>query len=372
MLHRKSHYTVKPIQRIGNEASDSLVNNNTYANPMFISHIGEQKLQNKQTIVSSIQPIPRITPNRVQNIPIVNVQISSRDVVLKTINILDKIKPIMCERMYRILFYDNESGTDSRKSDGIDYSVYFEEYIKSLKFEKFIMLLQISKFFNKYKRLFINTTNTTNIINHFVDKITDQDKDIIMRYDISDKTNVNTIISISKQNFLELSLETYPDDASIVRQYLLDFPRQDVYINGIFINDVNKMLSLLGSFNRDVKINIKGRNVLSTTMLAIVLTCQSSFYMSFLHLHNKCSKMHNNITDNSNHNINDPKLTMHVSDMKEKNVISIHITRNSFKCSFGAKYRVVDVLTADTIYVVQTEILIDLNIDTGLIVYNVV
>jgi len=326
--------------------------------------------------------------------PVVIAPIPSYDIVLREILTLDKMNPVLCEHMYTILFNNNneecKNDNNENENENIDYSVYFKEYIRSLKFDKFITILQISSTFDRYTQLFIND-NTTKIIDNidnidksdkvdhvskFVDQIVDQKTDLSIKYDISDKNNANTIISISKQNFLELSLETYPDDVSIIRQCLLDLPRQDVYINGTFITDIDQMLHLLGDFNKELKINTKGRNTISTTMLAIALICQSSFFMSFLHLHNKCTKMHSSITENI---AEDPKcikeneirLNTHVCDMNERHVVTFYISHDSFKCSFSAKYRVVDVLAVETLYAVKTEILIDIFTDTGLIVYDV-
>lgn len=321
--------------------------------------------------------IQHVSSYNTRTSPIIVTPIPSYDIVLREILTLDNMQFDLCEHMYTILFNNNNDEYKDNNNTNIDYSVYFEEHIRSLKFDKFITILKISSTFDRYTQLFINE-DATKIVDKFVDQIVDQQTDLTMRYDISNKTNANTIISISKQNFLELSLETYPDDVSIIRQCLLDLPRQDVYINGTFITDIDQMLHLLGSFNNEMKIKTKKRSIISTTMLAIALICQSSFFMSFLHLHNKCTKMHNSIVENPKCK-EDPKckkenefrLNMHVCDMNDRNIVTFYISRDSFKCSFSAKYRVVDVIAVETLYVVKTEILIDIFNDTGLIVYEV-
>lgn len=326
----------------------------------------------------------------------IHTPITSKDVLLRNIHIIDDIKPVLCERMYNILFChdDNDDNDDndnkiresfinSRVNEIIDYSTYFKENVKVLKLEKLIRILKISSFFNKYCELFLNDDN---IYKSIIDKTTD----INTKYDISDKNNINTIISISKQDFLELSLETYPDDTAIIRQFIVDLPRQDVFINGVQIKDIDHMLFLLGRFNREVKINTKNRPSINTTILSVALVCQSSFFMSFVHLLDKCKKMHmmssqsisdsvvtiiptiSELTMTSQSVTNNQKLNMHVFDVKERDVISFNITHDTYKCSFAAKYRIVDITTDTTFYNINTEILIDLDNDIGLIVYNVV
>ena len=100
-------------------------------------------------------------------------------------------------------------------------------------------------------------------------------------------------------------------------------------------------------------------------MLCMLLICQSSFFVSFMHLHNKEIKMKNMLDPD------DPKNNIHVADMKEKNRIDLYITLNSFSCSFNAKYRILDILEDITIYNVKTETLLSLDSDICLITYDV-
>ena len=421
MSHQKSNSNINSIKLIPK------IGKTTKNPPMFIGYIGEQNIPMKPNntpnppnkyqfypryqqpqyqhypqyqpianLNNQYQPIANLN-NQYQPITNINNQsyytnthISSYDVLLKEIHVLDKMKPILSEHLYSILFRDDETldVTDiidvndldavNKKSKIIDYSIFFEEHTKTLKFEKFIEVLAISSVYDRYKKLFLNNDNNNNNNNAIIqiaNQIIDQTTDISTNYDISEKTNANTIVSIPKKTFLELSLETYPNDTAIIRQYLLDIPRQDVYINGFHIENIDNVISILGKFNKDVKINVKGRETISILMLTLALTCQSSFFMSFVHLHNKCVKMHDGISNdpefNKNDNI-DPRLNMHVCDSKDKNVISIHVTENSYKCSFGARYKVINVTTSEMMYEVNTEILLDLDNDNGLIVYETI
>ena len=411
LSQQKNKPPIKLIPYIGNNTQRTYMSttpissnaNNTYGT--FINRVGQygnqySKQNNQQYRYYDQSDI--ITSDHVQT------PITSKDILLRNIHVLDEIKPVLCERMYNILFDHNEDDNNEDKDNKfhesfisskineiIDYSTYFEENVKVLKLEKFIKILKISYSFNKYCTIFLNEDN---IYTSIVDKTTD----LNTKYDISDKNNINTIISISKQDFLELSLETYPDDTAIIRQFIVDLPRQDVFINGVPIKDIDHMLFLLGQFNRDVKINTKNRSSINTTMLSVALVCQSSFFMSFVHLLDKCKKMHTMLTQSiqsdpnstsnttsmitpefietaqyplqslSKANLDDPRLNMHVFDVKERDVISFTINHDTYKCSFGAKYRIVDITTDTTLYNIYTEILIDLDSDTGLIVYDVV
>lgn len=321
------------------------------------------------SIISSIPitPIAPITSTISNKKP----DLKSYDVLLRNIHLLDHVKPVLCDHLYNTLFhFDNDAHNDNLlnkdKKIGefkLDYKRYFEEYIQVVKLEKFLSLLSISESYEKYKNRFVDNDMMSAKI------VLDQETDINNKYDVSKKSDIDTIVSISRQNFLELALETYPDDSAIIRQYLSDLPRQNVLINNVRINDIEHMLSVLGRFNREIKIDIKNRKTISTTMLAIAFVCQSSFFMSFMHFHNKCNMMRC-IIESDPLLKDDPRCHMYASDLKEKNMISIMITQNKLRCSFIARYRIVDVTRDKTIHIVKSETLIDVDDDTGLIVYE--
>ncbi|VBB18562.1 hypothetical protein YASMINEVIRUS_1025 [Yasminevirus sp. GU-2018] len=334
---------------------------------------------------------------RVQSVLVPNVrpieQESSIDVILKSIDLLDEIQPTLCNHLYKSLFTsvttDKISGyvcslcslekemntiisvvkengencaSDSKMTPpNIDYRKYFEEYDRVFKLENVLSLISFSSSPERYITTFIKGDGVKNM--------SDQINDVEKNYDISRRENIDAVITISKQNFLDLSLETYPDDEAIVKQFLADLPRNDLYINGAHITNIDKLILSIGAYNRELMVKTKNRKTMSTVMLAIAFVCQSSFFLSFLHLHSKCEKMHS-VVDQSSTATTDVRRNYHVSDMREREKISITVGFDKFQCSFLAKYRVVDVTTEKTVYIVKTEILIDMNNDTGVIIYE--
>jgi hypothetical protein len=304
---------------------------------------------------------------------IMSVKMDSTSVILRNMYLLDRITPVIPNEIYVDLFHNDETSDQKQHEKHKIYMKYFEEYINAIKLDRILALLTISQESTRYKQRFI--CNNERLVS---DITINQQTDMIEKYDVSIKANIDTILIVSKQTFLEQSLETYSDDTSIVTQYLSDLPRQNVIINNIHIKEgkngisaVEHMLSILSKFNREIKLDtdIKNRKTISTTLLAIAFVCQTSFYMSFIHLHDKCSKMRASMEADPSLK-DDPRLNMYALDLKEKDTVSISISHNMFKCSFMARYRIVDISTEKIIHIVRTETIIDMDKDIGVIVYE--
>jgi len=290
--------------------------------------------------------------------------------------------------------YDNECNNDKYKNNKYKHvnKKYFKNYIAQYNLLESIPLLKISKNYTKYLKIFNDNVFTN---------IHEQNEDILNKYNLNFKSNANTIIKIDKNKFINLSFGTYKNNFDIIKQFLLDLPRVNVYINGQKINTINDIINIISPFNRDISfdndilinhdllnndltnndltnnnltnnndlannnllINNKSKKIIEINILIIILVliCQSSFYMSFNHLHEKIKLMHEN---NENNDI-------FVTDSKEKNLIFIKISDNDAQFTFYGKYRIIDITTNTALYFVDSEIIIDMYKDSGLIVYKV-
>lgn len=378
MAKRTNIQDIKLIPRLG-EVMNKIVNGDNQ---------GTKIAQVKPTQAPQVVPATRYVQRTItQSKPILPPP-SSLDIVVNSIKLIDDIHPTLCNDLKHHLFpEDVTSGTltdgttlqDAEKIDirasmidviaqqSVDYSKYFEEYVRNIRIEKFANLLNISRSADKLKKLFLNGRGQ-------IPHLYEQDVDVTNNYDITKKENIDTIISISRQNFVNLVLETYPDDDAIVKQFLLDLPRQDVYLNGHKIKTIDNLFMGLSMHNKLIYLDQatpKSRPHISTMMMALLLICQSSFFVSFLHLHNKVGKM-KSILDGDVQYKNDQRHNVHVADLKERDRIDISVTAETFSCSFGASYRILDITEDRTLFKVQTETLFDINSDTCLIVYEAI
>jgi hypothetical protein len=125
----------------------------------------------------------------------------------------------------------------------------------------------------------------------------DQSDDANENYDITKQYNINTLINIPIVEFLNSVFETYANDNSIIRQFAVDFSRQNVVINNQNIVREDDFILEIAKYNREINllnkmtlINDKNRDKISLILLCMLFVCQSSYYMSYMHIHNKVEK----------------------------------------------------------------------------------
>lgn len=304
--------------------------------------------------------------------------IPSIDVVLNSINLIDRIQPTLPEDL-KIYFFSDESrdktATDEKATittvisqdscTGINYGKYFEDYVRNSRIKKFSKLINISKSAEKLRNIFLTGRG-------MIPQLYEQEYDVANNYDVTKKYMIDSIVSISKEKFMNLCLETYLDDDAILKQFIVDYPREDVFLNGKRIKTIDELFIDLSRSNRMIQLEPatrNKRNQISTMIFALLLMCQSSFYVSFLHLHNKVNKMKMTLEQDPSLK-NDKKYNIHVTDLKERNQIHLYVSENTFSCSFEAKYKIIDISEDRTLYKVDTETLFDLNSDLCLVVYE--
>ncbi len=284
---------------------------------------------------------------------------SSKEIIEKNMHIVNKIEVILSPNTYKHLFVEKNTKS-SEFSQGLsvmtsEYYKYFEQHINFLKLEKFLKLISITKSYNRIREKFIK--------NEIIERYYDSEYDINNNNDVIDHENMNNIIHIPTNNFLHQILESYTDDSSIVKQMLVDFPRQNVFINDQQIYGIESLMMSLSPYNREIIIENKNRYKISTMMLSMCFICQTSFFVSFVHNFNKIAKM-----KQIYYNKSDQRHNLHLTDTKGRKKIKIYIDDNKLSCVFIGSYKIINIETNTTLYNISTETIFDINSDVCLVV----
>lgn len=398
----------------------------------------------KPMVHTMVQPMVHTMVRSIESNPFIGYQSNvsnmqeptSVEYVITHLKTIREKRPHMDQRLYQRLFGDNSS-ENCINNDGltegssltippmvdesvkIDYSRFFARHIKHVQCEKIIKLMDISKSPQKLKNRYVSEQN--NIVDYF-----DQKEDILNNYDVTRRENINKITSMYGRDFLVEVLGTYRTEESILKQFLADFPRQDIFLNGSQILSIDELFVKLGPFNKMINLNtiigadinqymeryektsigailLESNNLgddldktahsrmvfkankdatISLIMLSIVFICQSSFYQSFAHLHNKITRMKNVLNtplvprdsnpceiDLNSHEI-DPKNNIYLSDHSERCRADFTITKDHFKCALSAAYKIIDVTDENILFKVNSETLFDIDNDLCLITYH--
>jgi hypothetical protein len=199
-------------------------------------------------------------------------------------------------------------------------------------------------------------------------KYYDDEYDMNVNYNVLNRINQNNIIKGKSQRFMEILVETYSDDEKIMKQFLLDFPRNTVYVNGKMIQTVDDFFEVITPFNREyVMYNENGdrKRVIATIPYAMTFVCQSSFYPSFIHLFNKLQKLRELEPDTDDLN------NVHFTNTNERNVIEINVTQEKIQCALIAGFKLIDIQNEENVlYGVKAETIFDTDMDDYLIVYK--
>jgi len=212
---------------------------------------------------------------------------------------------------------------------------------------KYIKLLTISKTGNVLQHKFIKH----NLLYY------DNLYDILNNYNMLNIKNINFITSYKINEYIKSLLDTYKSNDALIKQFIVDFNRQTIYINNVLINNYITFIKIMGSFNKILEYDKK----ISLLMLSIALSCQSSYYMQYKHIYDKINRMHtfNKLTEN-----------IHVVDNNTKNIINFYINDNILKCSLNAFHNILDTDNVNILYSYSSETLFDSNCDECLIVYK--
>ena len=190
--------------------------------------------------------------------------------------------------------------------------------------------------------------SVTKIGNYY---IVDKNYDLIHFHDLKNYNNMNNI-DFSRELFLNSIIETYPIDETIIKQFMVDFPRQDIFINDTKYDCTYKFMLEIVKYNRLIKINDKTE--ISLLLFILLIICQSSFYLQYEHVYTKL-KMTN----------------MFVLDAGKRKVIKIYLSDILFHVSFIAKHKIVNIDEKIKLYDYLSETIYDHYNDICIIIYHV-
>lgn len=326
----------------------------SYGSNTSVSHFTNQRPYMNRVMVPGFNSIPCTT----QGSYITPEQASI--IVLKyNMKQLGDINKILPDELYRRLFLEHpKTETDVSGKSTDEYKLHVIETIKDMERMMVIEMLKISRCSQNYIDKFINkTANLSNPI------------DDIQKYcDVSNLDNIDVVLSVPRDNFLDIILESYPNDEAIIKQAMIDIPRHNICINSNIIKNLDEMLFHLSTFNRQLFLDCTKRHNITLIMLVILLSCQSSFFLSFAHLHKKIENMME-ILKNDNIPEDDPKYSISLADMGRKKEIKFYVDKDSLKISFVVYYRLFDRNTERLISGIRTETLFDLDTDVCLLTY---
>jgi hypothetical protein len=260
--------------------------------------------------------------------------------------------------------FNNNKPQSIYNSKNTECKEYFETECRKLMIIQLREQLDISPSINRFNNKFLNIEH----LNYY----RSIDTDLKYNYNIDIHSNLNNIIHFPQKQFITDIYNTYSTEEDTVKQFTVDFPRHKVYVNTTQITEISELFTILAQYNR--KIEIKGCLKTTSFILALLLICQSSFYMSFMHVFNKINKMKENYIINTQTDLYDtdviPLLNYHITDTKKINEIHFTIDEFGFCCTFIASYKIINIYTEHVVHQIKAETIFDLKFDDCLIVYE--
>lgn len=258
---------------------------------------------------------------------------------------------------YNYIFPNSNKKDDDDYADVETYIKYFEERYKKYKIGQIDKQLSISHIAKKYM---VGRTHEE-LSNYFKHA-----------NDVIDFNNLSQIVTFPRSKFLNIVFETYKNDADIVRQFSADFPRQDIYINNNKCNSIDELFLKLSIHNKTIRIDNMTSSIM---MLILVFLCQSSFYISFRHIHDLLVRMKTNFVERYNVDLSEGDnqiLDYHLTDTLKREKIDIIINENMLCCSFLANYKIIDITRERTITNIMAETIFDIDNDECIIIYETI
>ena len=129
-------------------------------------------------------------------------------------------------------------------------------------------------------------------------------------------------------------------------------------VDHMLVHTPDQLFVALSRSNHIIQINQSKQ--ISSMMLGLLFTCQSSFFMSFQHMHEKMNRL------NRSSNTRD---TLHVVSGNQKNHIHL-VTGDTLACTMTGHYKVIDTEDEQTVYCIDATTIVDMSIDICVVVYQ--
>jgi len=218
---------------------------------------------------------------------------------------------------------------------------------------------------------------------HDISRDTSHDADIedLVPYFTATAKPQSIVYSISTQTFIDSIVESYESDKSIVNQFLCDFFRQTIKANGKTYHSIDDLFAIMSESNYKTQIcsNMNSNAIdaeqkqLSSFMLMLLLTCQSSHYLSYVYPY----KVLEHLRKLDNHNqyvMTDTEQGFNTTNLFMSDPISDIMADRTPEvgCIIESSYKILDVETASKLCTIKAETIFTERSDRCLIKYTVV
>ena len=157
-------------------------------------------------------------------------------------------------------------------------------------------------------------------------------------------------VIINTKHFIDEMIKSYEDKNDIMKQFVLDFSRLQIYINNEKITDLESTIHIFTK--------IEGRENINGLLFSALLCCQSSFYFSLIFLHNNILDSEKVRTTDKN---NIPK------------TIKLQITENKInKLILETEYKFINIELGKEVYTIKSGTEIDFESINSLLTYEII
>lgn len=198
--------------------------------------------------------------------------------------------------------------------------------------------------------------------------------------------DITYVVNVDNEMFINDIIKNsgYDMDIDIYRQSLADFPRQNVMMNSNKINSYDEFVQKLctnTNTNTNTKHTLNNKNM-SFNLLAIMLICQTSFYMPYRLIHDKLESTKLEIMSkliSFDQSLTDNRLNYFVMNASEYNTINIinnndnddnNNNTNKFGAIISSHFRITDVNNEMDIYSIESDYYYNHGEKQGVIVYR--
>jgi hypothetical protein len=188
------------------------------------------------------------------------------------------------------------------------------------------------------------------------------------------KQQTEFVYSIGIDKFVESILETYKSDTEIINQFLCDFFRQKITVNDVKYENIDELFLCLSKNNYKTKIVSKYQKNMSSFIFMLLLTCQSSHYLSYLYPHKVLEniKKKNNDEDVKNYYVMSSgefnTTNLYTSDFVED---IIQGRQPEFGCMIESSYKILNTDTCEKLYDIKAKTFLTENSERCIIKYEI-
>ena len=208
---------------------------------------------------------------------------------------------------------------------------------------------------------------------------TDTDIEDLLPYFTSITKPQSFVYSISAQTFIDSIVESYESDKSIVNQFLCDFFRQTIKANGSTYRSIDDLFAVMSESNYKTQICSKfnatdaEQKQLSSFMLMLLLTCQSSHYLSYVYPYKVLEHLRK-IDNNNRYVMTDTEQGFNTTNLFMSDPISDIVADRTpeIGCIIGSSYKILDIETDTKLCAIKAETIFTERSDRCIIKYTVV